>query len=124
MAGKTHIQSVRNDRGSPIDYQNLENRGCNRTVPGGGTTRNVGCDIPWAYNETEFREKRLEIQDVTTGQVVAQIWSRDVGGSDLVRASTTGWSDPGDAIQGSSTAGGKKRLLVVDNNGVRLEDIE
>jgi hypothetical protein len=123
MPAKTHIQSVRNDRNTPIDYQVLENNGCNRLIPA-GATRNVGCDVPWAYSEEEFLKKRLEIQDANTGQVVAQIWSREKSGNDLVRVSTTGYSDPGNPIGGVSKAGGKKRLLVVGNNGVALEDIE
>jgi hypothetical protein len=121
---KTKIQSIRNDRSNPIEYQNLENRGCNKQIPGGGTTRNVGCDIPWAYKETEFREKHAEIQDATTGQLIAQIWSRNVSGEgDFVRVSTTGWSDPGNHIDGNANAGSPDRLLVVHNTGVRLEDL-
>jgi hypothetical protein len=125
MPAKTHIQSVRNDRSTPIEYQNLENAGCNRSIPGGGATRNVGCDIPWASDAKQFREKRLEIQDGSTGQLIAQIWSREVSGDgDFVRVSTTGFSEPGARIPGNPTAGSPKRLLVVHNTGVTLEDLE
>jgi len=121
---KTRVQSIRNDRSNPIEYQNLEHPNCNKSIPGGGTTRNVGCDVRWGYNETEFREKRAEIQDATTGQLIAQIWSRDVSGEgDFVRVSTTGWIDPGDHIDGNAKAGSPERLLVVHSTGVRLEDL-
>ena len=124
MAAKTRIQVVRNDRSTPIEYQVLESSGCNRSVPA-GTTRNVGCDVPWAYSEKEFREKRLEIQDASTGQLIAQIWSREVSGDgDFVRVSTTGFADPGARIPGNPTAGSPNRLLVVHNTGVTLEDLE
>ena len=117
------IQIIRNDRSNSIEYQNLENRGCNKQIPG-GATRNIGCDVPWAYNEQEFREKHAEIQDATTGQLIAQIWSKDVhGDGDFVRVSTTGWSDPGDHIAGAAKAGSPERVLVVHNNGVRLEKL-
>lgn len=121
---KTTIRIVQNLRANPLDYQNLENGGCNRTVPPQLATL-VGCDVPWVNNESEYRRKHLELQDATTGQIIGQIWSRDLGaGNDLVRFSTTGWSDPGNAIAGNPVAGGRPRILVVDaNGGVRLEDI-
>jgi hypothetical protein len=119
---KTSIQLIQNSRSTPIDYQNLENNGCNRTVPP-GQARTVGCAVPWVNNETDFRVKRLGIQDSSSGQVLFQIWQRTVGGADLVRVSTAGWSDPGDAIPGNATAGGRERILIVRDDGVSLEDL-
>lgn len=118
---KTNLHIVRNSRDVAIEYQNLENSGCNRSIPA-GDTRIIGCDVPWVFNEEDFRKKRVEIQTVD-GQVLAQIWQRDAGGADLVRVSNTGWNDPGDPIPGSSATGGKK-LLVVNNDGVVLENLE
>lgn len=120
---KTYIQSVRNERSGPIDYQVLENNGCNRVIPA-GQTRNVGCDVPWVFNRRDFRKKRLEIQDADDGQVLAQIWQREVEGDDRVRLSRTGFQDPGEAIPGKSKGGGRKRLLVVRDDGVELQNIE
>ncbi|MGY1829085.1 hypothetical protein ACI8AA_01505 [Geodermatophilus sp. SYSU D01180] len=119
---KTRIETVENNRNTAIEYQNLENSGCNRSVPA-NRSRSVGCDVPWVDNEDQFRTKHLEIQD-SSGRVIAHIWQRTVGGEDLVRTSRTGWDDPGSAIGGNAVAGGKKRNLVVDDNGVRLDDLE
>ena len=119
---KTAIKIVQNARSTPIDYQVLENNGCNRSVPA-NQSRELGCDVPWVDNEDQFRQKRIEIQDSATGTVLFQIWQRTVGGADLVRYSTSGWQDPGAPIPGDATSGGKNRILIVENNGVRLEDL-
>jgi hypothetical protein len=126
---KTRIQSIRNERLTPIEYQNLEHPNCNKSIPAatpqGGKTVNVNCDVPWAVGETEFREKRVEIQDAGTGALIAQIWQRTVSGEgDFVRVSTTGYSDPGQHIDGDAAAGGIKLLVVPSNGGVRLEDVQ
>jgi len=118
---KTNIRNVQNERGSTIEFQDIEDRGCNQTVAPNGGQREVNCYVPWATTEAGFRSHHMEIQEGNT--VLFYIWQRTVAGDDRVRYSTNGWQDPGSPIPGNSTSGGANRSLRIDNTGLSLNDI-
>jgi hypothetical protein len=114
----TSIQNVVNTRNSSTLFINTESSGNNREIAS-ESLENVGnCWIPWCTRESDFPAHHIEIIDTSSEIVLFYIWQRAAADGDFVRASTTGFEDPGPPISGDSRVG-RSYDLWVDPNTVR-----
>lgn len=119
MPPGTPIVSVTNERTSPILFLNIENPVFNREVPSHQTKSAGGGWVPWCGWEGEFLTHHIAIIDTSTETVLSYIWQRRASDGDFVRASTTGFEDPGPLIAGTPEPR-RDRNLRVDVSGVQL----
>jgi hypothetical protein len=119
MGTLTPILSVTNDRNSNILFLNMENSSYNRDIPPQSTRSTGTGSVPWCQREADFLWRHIAIIDASTETVLFYIWQRNGPDGDFVRASTTGFEDPGPQIGGQPQPGGGRNLWV-DMAGVRL----
>jgi hypothetical protein len=117
----TNIASVSNETSGKIMFTSTEDAGANREISPQFTSHR-NCRVPWCGFEGEFPMRHLAITDVDTDRVLFYIWQRRESDGDFVRASPSGFQDPGPQIPGDSQAGGRDRNLRIDSSGIRLNN--
>jgi hypothetical protein len=119
MGAGTPIRSVTNERNSAILFLNMESSWWNREVPPQRTIDAGGGWVPWCGSQNEFLSRHIAIIDTSTETVLFYIWQRRASDGDFVRASPTGFEDPGPQIAGQPEPRGDRNLRI-DASGVQL----
>lgn len=124
MGTLTGIRSIINDSPNTVELEHHEDR--DRLVVAAGGNSPYFHNVPWADNQAQFDQRRLDVRVVVPNQedTVFGLWQRSVGGDDRIRFSetkeTAQFADPGSLVAGSSEVGGNRVLQILGDNTIRL----
>lgn len=102
------LRFVQNNAANSLWFINQEHSGNNRIIPPGQGRDVGGAWFPWCWAEDQFLYHHFQIFDTAQERVLWYIWQRD----DAIRASQTGFEDPGTPISGDSGTGGNRNITV------------
>jgi hypothetical protein len=106
------FKNVTNDTDHPALFINTETSRDNRSIGPHETTDSIGAWVPWCRREDEFPSHHFQIIDEESDQVIWYIWQRKAADGDFIRASQSGFEDPGSPINGDPATDGDRNLWI------------
>jgi|GEM_PF-1626268 len=104
----TNIQRFVNLTNEPIEILKREDINDRVSLLPGQEHKREDIHAPWVNNHNEFNQRTIEVRYLKSRRIL-YIWQH----GDKIRASWSGYEDPGSAIFGEAPeAGGNKRLVV------------
>lgn len=115
--GVTNIKLHQNQTGYNVSIKKREDMNDNITVlPNDTCIEDIW--IPWCTNPVEFKDKVMTID--IGGVITYYVWQH----GDKVRYSTSeSWLPSSNAIPGYSYVDGNRKLVILSNNTIKLEDM-